>query len=100
MAQKGIDFGLTHVARVLLRSKVFDITDDLVAVGLFCKVGVMMGTQNLPDLVHELQSLVRSELSLIFHGINNQNVETWKNQWDIFHVSNDNMKIGGKFSII
>ena len=51
------------------RAKEFDITDDPVAVGLFCTVGVMMVTQNLPDLVHELQARVRSEFPLVFHGI-------------------------------
>jgi hypothetical protein len=70
VAQKGIDFSLPHVARVLLRAKLFDITDNPVAVGMFRTVGVMMVTQNLPDLVHELQARVRSEFPFVFHEIN------------------------------
>ncbi len=70
VAQKGDDFGLPNVARVLLRAKVFDITNDPVAVGLFRTVCVMMVTQNLPDLLHELQARVRSEFPFVFHGIN------------------------------
>ncbi len=54
MAQEGIDLPLAHVAGVLFGAEVFDIADDPIALRLFGAVGVMVITQYLAHLGHEL----------------------------------------------
>lgn len=67
VTQESIDFFLSHIPRVLLGPEVFDIAHDPVAIGLLGSVGVMMVSQDLPDLFHELQTRVGPELWLVFH---------------------------------
>ena len=64
VAKKCLDFGLPHVARVLLRAKIFDITDDPVAVRLLRTVGVILVTKNLPDW-REGGHILISELPIV-----------------------------------
>ena len=54
---------------MLLSAKIFDITNDPIAVGILGPVRIMMITKHLPDLIHKLQVGIRSEFSFVFHDI-------------------------------
>ena len=51
-------------------AEVFDVTSDAIAVGPFGAVDVMMVTQYLTDLVHEVYAGFGSEFTFVFHDIN------------------------------
>ena len=67
VAEKTLDFRFPHVFGVSLGSVKPDESDNSVAIGLLCPVGVVMVSHDLLDLVHELETAVRLELRLAFH---------------------------------
>jgi len=67
VAEKTLDFGFSHVLGVSLGSMKPDKSDNPVAIGLLCPVGIVMVSHDLPDLVHELETDARLELRLAFH---------------------------------
>lgn len=46
-----------------------DITQDLLAISLFCLIGTMIIAQDLAHLIHKFSLPVRTEYRLIFHII-------------------------------
>jgi hypothetical protein len=55
-----------------------DEADNPVAIGLLCTVGVVVVSEDLPDLFHELETGVRLELHLAFHFSHSYNMENGK----------------------
>ncbi len=56
---------------MLFSAKIFDVTNEPIAVGILDAVRVMMLTKYLPDLIHKLYAGIGSEFSFVFHDIDN-----------------------------
>jgi hypothetical protein len=69
MISKSLNLVLPHVFGALLVALEFDKPYNPVTVSLFCPIRIVMVSQNLADLVHELQFRIWFEFGLIFHDI-------------------------------
>ena len=67
MTEKAIDLGFAHIFWMSLASVEFDKPENPVAVGLFRAIGIVMVSQNLPDLIHQTQIGIRPKFFLAFH---------------------------------
>jgi hypothetical protein len=75
VAEKPLHLLFPNVLGVSLAPMESDETDNPVAIGLLCTVGIMVVSQDLSDLVHELEPAVRLELRLAFHFCRSYNIK-------------------------
>jgi len=67
-----------NILGVSLASVEPDEADNPVAIRLLSPIGVVVVSQNLPDLIHEFQPTVRLELHIAFHFFRSYNPESGK----------------------
>lgn len=99
MGQEGFNLSFAHFSGMGFSAVVMDVTLDPIAIGLFRAIGIVVISQNLPHLIHEAKTGIRSEFfefSILFNISDNR----WKNQWKVFHILPLNISIDGKFSIL